>query len=313
MNPTPTSPQAEQALVVLSPTNAARAAPRLPRVRPPGPADRGVTLTPTKCVIARSRFRRARERELFRRAAGGDRRARDELTARFMPLARSIAVRYRHSSEPLDDLRQVAAVGLIKAIDRYDPSRGLAFSSYAVPTIVGELKHYLRDYSWAVRPPRGLRELSTRVDGIAGEMTRQLGRAPTTAELSNAAEIDEEKLLEAIQASRARGALSLQAPVAGEGDGTLQDSIGHDDGGIESAETHAVLDALLASLTARERLVLRLRIDEDMKQAEIGAIVGVSQMQVSRIIAQALQRLRDAADRQRQPVASVQPSRGRGD
>jgi RNA polymerase sigma-B factor len=250
-------------------------------------------------------LRRARERELFRRAAGGDRRAREELTTRFMPLARSIAVRYRHSSEPLDDLRQVAALGLIKAIDRYDPSRGLAFSSYAVPTIAGELKHYLRDCSWAVRPPRGLRELSTRVAGVASELTRQLGRAPTTGELSIAAGVGQQKLLEAIQAGSARGALSLQAPAVAAGESTLQDRIGHDDGGIASVETQAVLDALLASLTARERLVLRLRIDEDMMQAEIGAIVGVSQVQVSRIIGQALERLRATAETQRQPVGAV--------
>jgi RNA polymerase sigma-B factor len=252
--------------------------------------------------------RRARERELFRRAAGGDRHARDELATRFMPLARSIAVRYRHSSEPLDDLRQVAAVGLMKAIDRYDPSRGLAFSSYAVPTIAGELKHYLRDYSWTVRPPRSLRELAARVDGIAGDLTRQLGRIPTTAELSQVAGVDEEKLLEAIQASSARGALSLQGPTAAGGESTLQDAVGHDDGGIECAEMHAILDALLTSLSARERLVLRLRIDEDMRQADIAAIVGISQMQVSRILRQALARLRDAADRQRQPVDALEPA-----
>ena len=260
--------------------------------------------TPGRANALDERFRRRHERELFRRAAGGDRRAREELTTRFMPLARSIAMRYRHSSEPLDDLGQVAAVGLIKAIDRYDQSRGLAFTSYAVPTIAGELKHYLRDYAWIVRPPRALRELSARVDGIAGDLTRQLGRAPTTAELSTVAGVDEEKLRGAIQASSACGVLSLQAMTAAGGDATLQDSIGHDDGGIGCAETHALLDALFRSLTARERLILRLGIDEDMRQADIGAIVGVSQIQVSRIMRQALQRLRDVVDRQRQPVVA---------
>ncbi len=216
-----------------------------------------------------------------------------------MPLARSIAVRYQRSSEPLDDLIQVAAVGLIKAIDRYDPARGVAFSSYAVPTIAGDLKRYFRDHSWAVRPPRGLQELSVRADAVTGELTRQLGRAPTTAELSKAARIDEELLLEAIEASGARAALSLQARVGGHGPGdfTLEDWIGHDDGGIESAEAHAILDGLLANLTERERLVLRLRFDEDMTQAQISAIVGVSKIGVARIIRRALQRLRDAADR----------------
>jgi len=212
-----------------------------------------------------------------------------------MPLARSMALRYRRSFEPMDDLVQVASVGLIKAIDRYEPSRG-AFSSYALPTIAGELKRYFRDYSWAVRPPRDLQELTQRVDRIEGELTRQLGRSPTTAELSTAAGIGEEKLLDAIQASSARGAVSLQAP-SGE-DGTIEERIGTDDGGIGSAETNAILDTLLPSLTPRERAILRLRFDEDMTQAEIGAVIGVGQMQISRIIRQALQRLRDAADRQ---------------
>ncbi|MDQ3675614.1 MAG: SigB/SigF/SigG family RNA polymerase sigma factor [Actinomycetota bacterium] len=228
-----------------------------------------------------------------------------------MPLARSIAVRYQRSSEPLDDLIQVAAVGLIKAIDRYDPARGVAFSSYAVPTIAGDLKRYFRDHSWAVRPPRGLQELSVRADAVAGELTRQLGRAPTTAELSKAARIDEKLLLEAIEASGARAALSLQARVGGHGDGdfTLEDWIGHDDGGIESAETHALLEVLLTSLTEREREILRLRFDEDMTQAQIGAIVGIGQMGVSRIIRRALQRLRDAADRPPQAVGALHAPR----
>lgn len=214
-----------------------------------------------------------------------------------MALARSIAARYRHSSEPLDDLMQVASVGLIKAIDRYDPSRGVAFSTYAVPSIAGALKRHFRDHSWAVRPPRGLQELSARIDGVSCELTSKLGRAPTTAELSAATDIDEEQLLEAIQASRARAGLSLQARSGGEGDCALEDWIGHDDGGIQSAETHATLDALLPRLTERERLVVGLRFDQDKTQAQIGAALGVSQMQVSRIIGRALQRLRDAADR----------------
>jgi len=220
-----------------------------------------------------------------------------------MPLARSIAVRYRSSAEPLDDLMQVAAVGLIKAIDRYDPSRGVAFTTYAVPTIAGELKRYFRDYAWAVRPPRGLLDLSIRADRLTEDLTRQLHRAPTTTELATAVGCDEERLLDAIQASSARHASSLQAPAGSDGGATLQDSIGHDDGGIESAEAQVVLDELFAILSVRERRVLRLRIDEDLKQREIGAILGLSQIQVSRIIRQAIGRLRDAADRQPAPAA----------
>jgi RNA polymerase sigma-B factor len=246
-----------------------------------------------------------RERELFRRLAAGDRRAREELAARFMPLARAIAMRYRRASEPIDDLLQVASMGLLKAIDRYELSRGVAFSSYAVPTIAGELKRYFRDYSWAVRPPRQLHDLVHRVDRVASELTAQLDRAPTTAELSRATGVDEERLLEAIQASSARSALSLQMPVGQDGSSTIEEQIGSDDGGITGAETQAVLDDLLTTLAPREREILRLRFEEDMTQAEIGAIVGVSQMQISRIIRQALARLRDAADRSTVCVADV--------
>jgi RNA polymerase sigma-B factor len=242
------------------------------------------------------------ERELFERVADGDRRAREELTARYMPLARSMAMRYRRSSEPFEDLLQVAAVGLIKAIDRYQPTRG-AFGSYALPTIAGELKRYFRDYSWAVRPPRELQELTQRVDRVGSELARQLGRSPTTAELSSAAGIDEEKLLDAIQASGARGAVSLQAP-SGE-DGTVEERIGNHDGGIAAAETNVVLDALLPTLTARQREILRLRFEEDMTQAQIAAVVGVGQMQISRIIRQSLQRLREAADAQAPPPGTA--------
>jgi RNA polymerase sigma-B factor len=201
-----------------------------------------------------------------------DPRARDELVARFMPLAQSLARRYQRSSEQFDDLAQVAAVGLVKAIDRYDPARGVAFSSYAVPTITGELKRYFRDYSWAVRPPRDLQELTLRVDRVAADLTRRLERSPTSAELSQAAGISDEQLLEAMQARSARGAISLQSPNHQDGGGTtLEDLIGHDDGGIRSAETSAVLDGLLTCLSPRERDILRMRFHKDMTQAEIGS------------------------------------------
>lgn len=217
-----------------------------------------------------------------------------------MPLAYSIAARYRCSLEPWDDLRQVAATGLIKAIDRYDPSRAAAFSSYAVPTISGELKRHFRDHSWAVRPPRGLQELSLRLEGITLDLTRRHGRAPTTAELSAAAGVREEELLDALRANNARAALSLQAPARADDGDTAERWIGQDDGGIQSAENHATLDALLPSLSARERLFIRLHFDEDMTHAQIAASVGVSRSGVSRVIRGSLRQLRDAADRQAQ-------------
>jgi RNA polymerase sigma-B factor len=212
-----------------------------------------------------------------------------------MPLAYSIAARYQRTAEPSDDLRQVAATGLIKAIDRYDPSRPSAFTSFAVPTIDGELKRHFRDHAWAVRPPRRLQELALCIDAVTNELARELGRSPTTAELSTALGVDEELLLEALVANTARAALSLQARVSSDDDATLEDWIGHDDGGIAWAEDHAVLTALLPTLSPRERLVIRLRFDKDMTQAQIAASVGVSQIGVSRIIRRSLHRLRAAA------------------
>lgn len=260
----------------------------------------------SSATTERRKVARYREdRVLFERYhRTGDRRLRDELVERFMPLAHKLARRYSRGGESLDDLTQVAAVGLIKAVERFDPSRGIAFSSYAVPTVTGELKRYFRDYSWAVRPPRDLQELTLRVEHVSSDLTRRLDRSPTTVELSQAAGITEEELLEAFQARSARGAISLQAPTRG-GDGEsapLEEWLGEDDGGLESAETQAVLDALLMSVPTREREILRMRFDEDLTQAEIGEVIGVSQMQISRLIRQALQRLRNAAERQEQPV-----------
>jgi RNA polymerase sigma-B factor len=190
-------------------------------------------------------------------------------------------------------------MGLVKAVDRYEPARGCAFSTYAVPTIVGELKRHFRDRTWTVRPPRALQELTLRVDQARSRLTHELERAPTVPELAVATGSTDEDVMEALQASAARGALSLQSPAgARDGDGELQDTIGGSDDGYARAETRATLDALLAGLTSRSRIVLRLRFEQDLTQAEIGALLGVSQMQISRIIRQALGRLRQIADQQ---------------
>jgi len=215
-----------------------------------------------------------------------------------MPLARSLALRYQRSGEPLDDLLQVASLGLVKAIGRFDPDRAVAFSSYAVPTILGEIKRYFRDRTWAVRVPRGLQELSMRVDRAVSALSEELHRSPSVKEIAVAICAVEEDVLEALQAGGAYRAVSFEAPTGGSGDdaATLADSVGVDEDGFDRAEERATLDALLQAVGAREREVLRLRFEQDMTQAEIGASIGVSQMQISRIIRQALQRLRDAAD-----------------
>jgi RNA polymerase sigma-B factor len=221
---------------------------------------------------------------------------REELVERYLPLARHLARRYKGRGE-IDDLNQVAAFALVKAIDRFDPARGLAFSSFAVPTIVGELKRYFRDRTWAVRPPRELQELIMRVDRVSVKLSQELDRAPTVAELADAAGTDEEHVLEALQARSGRGSLSLHAPQSREADAaSLEDSIGCDDDGFEQAESRALLDGLSVGLPARSRDVLRMRFVEDMTQSEIGAELGVSQMQVSRIIRQAIAHLHHVAE-----------------
>jgi RNA polymerase sigma-B factor len=223
--------------------------------------------------------------------------ARDALVERFLPLARQLARRYQRAEEPLDDLIQVASLGLVKAIDRFDADREVAFSSYAVPTILGEIKRHFRDRTWSVRVPRDLQELSLKVDRAAVAMAKDLQRQPTVTELAEKLEVTEEQVLEAMEASGAYRATSLSSPRGGEEQGgdTLADTLGNEEHGYNLAENRATLDRLLQTITPREREVLRLRFEEDLTQAEIGERIGVSQMQVSRLIRQSVARLRAAA------------------
>jgi RNA polymerase sigma-B factor len=227
----------------------------------------------------------------------GDRQAREALVQRFLPLARQLARRYQRGSEPLDDLIQVASLGLLKAIDRFEPERPTAFSSFAVPTILGELKRHFRDRGWSVRVPRDLQEQAVRVERVAEELTRTLGRAPTPAELAEHMGITAEQVLEAREAAGAYRAVSLDRPrdEDEEGDG-MADSMGIEDPGFGLAEDAATVERLMGVLGDREREVLRLRFVEDLTQSEIGARVGVSQMHVSRLIRQAVERLREEAE-----------------
>lgn len=244
---------------------------------------------------------RAREeRILFTRLAQGqDPTVRDALVERYLPLARQLARRYQRPEEPLDDLMQVAALGLVKAVDRFDVSREIAFSSYAVPTILGEIKRHFRDRTWSVRVPRDLQEMALKVERAVGDLTRELHRQPSVSELAKHLAISEEAALEALQAAGAYHATSLDVPRGGSdqdaGSDTLADTIGDDDGSYDRAEDRATIDQLMRSITPREREVLKLRFEQDMTQAEIGEVIGVSQMQVSRLIRQAVARLRLAA------------------
>lgn len=234
--------------------------------------------------------------ELFNRArAGHDADAREELIERYLPLARRLAGRYQRAEEPQEDLVQVASLGLLKAVDRFDSSRNVAFSSYAVPTILGELKRHFRDYTWSVRVPRDLQELALRVDQTITKLSAGGGRAPSVCEIAGTLEVEQERILEAMEAASAYRATSLDAPRTTQDDDgadTLADALGVREDGFERAEERALLEPLLTGISARERLVLELRFGQDLTQAEIGERIGVSQMQVSRLLRQALARLR---------------------
>ncbi len=222
---------------------------------------------------------------------------RDQLVRRFLPLARKLARRYDRNDEPFDDLMQVASLGLVKALDRFDPTREVAFSSYAVPTILGELRRHFRDKTWSVRVPRDLQELALRVDKAVSELRLDLQRSPTVQEIADHVQTGEEQVLEALEAGAAHRATSLQTPRAnGDDPGeTLGDTLGTSEHGYAIAEHRATLSSLLGTLAPREREILRLRFEEDLTQEEIGQIVGVSQMQVSRLIRRSLVRLREEA------------------
>jgi RNA polymerase sigma-B factor len=232
-----------------------------------------------------------REQELLRRIhVAGDRHARDQLAEEMLPLARALAGRYAGRGEPLDDLVQVACVGIMKAIDGFDLSREVRFSSYATPTVLGEIKRHFRDRTWAVRVPRGLQELQLGVARARDRLTNELGRSPTVAEIARAVDAPFEEVLSTIQSVSARRTRSLDEPM-GE-DMTLADSLGSTDDGLARAELRAVLDGAAVVLSPRDREVLRLRFQQDLTQTEIAERVGVSQMQVSRLIRQSLARLR---------------------
>ena len=288
----------------------------IPLARPcPGPICSGVrtgrSATHTRAGACRDSGPACRDQLLFERYRDpSDPVDRAALVERFLPLARGLAARFAGGSEPYEDLLQVASVGLIMAIDRFDPSRRVAFSSFATPTIAGELKRYFRDRTWAVRVPRDLQELARRVDRLREQLTAQHGHAPTPRELADAAHTSEEHVLEALQAINAYAADSLDF-VAGPDDGAdaYVGRLGCDERGYDRAEQRALLADWLRFLTVREREVLELRFEEDLTQREIGQRLGVSQMQVSRILRRALGKLAQHA--QEPPATASATCRGR--
>ncbi len=224
-----------------------------------------------------------------------DQRAREELVARFLPLARKLARRYSGAHEPFDDLLQVASLGLVKAIDRYDTSRGTAFSSFAVPTILGELKRYFRDLGWSVHVPRGAQELALKVEDGRQQLMTRTGRPPSVQELALYLELSVEHVLEALETVGAHHTASLDSPRedGDEESGTLADAFGQIDERFELVDAKVTISDAARHLGARERRVLLLRFVEDLTQSQIAEMIGVSQMQVSRILRRALDQLRE--------------------
>ena len=246
-----------------------------------------------------SALRPAEPDELFARwQKFGDRRARDELVERYMPLARRLARRYLGAREPFEDLVQVASLGLVKAIDRFDASRGNAFTSFAVPTILGELKRYFRDLGWAVHVPRGAQERALKVEEVQRELTTKTGRAPTISELAEYMELSLEDVLDALEAAGAHHSMSLDTPRDdGESDGgTIADVLGEEDKRFEYVDAGASIAQAAQQLTERERRILALRFIEDRTQTQIAEIEGVSQMQVSRVLRRALATLSELVE-----------------
>ncbi len=243
-------------------------------------------------------FEKLESPELFRRwCEGKDRRARDELVERFLPLARKLAHRYRGAHEPYDDLLQVASLGLVKSVDRFDYERGTAFSSFAVPTILGELKRYFRDLGWSVHVPRGAQERALKVDEAKQKLTTRHGRSPTVPELAEYLELSIDEVLDALETAGAHHSVSLDAPHTDEdgSTGTLGSSFGEEDERFELIEEGLTIASVARKLPIHERRVLHLRFVEDLTQTQIAERIGVSQMQVSRILRHALARLNELA------------------
>jgi RNA polymerase sigma-B factor len=239
-------------------------------------------------------------REPFRRWRDhGDQVAREQLVVRHLSLARKLALRYGRTQEPFEDLLQVASLGLVKAIDRFDPDRGLAFTSFAVPTILGELKRHFRDKGWAVHLPRGLQELVLRIHDADAKLGSTTGRSPSVDEIAGYLDIEIEEVLEGLEAIAAHHATSMDQPIEAnldEGTSTPHDMIGTEDEGYALVDASTSLAAAVKQLRKPDREVLALRLRDDLKQSEIAERIGVSQMQVSRILRRAIDQLRETVD-----------------
>jgi RNA polymerase sigma-B factor len=241
----------------------------------------------------------ASERLLWERfAKNRDAATREELVRRYLPFAKSLALRYRGASESFDDLLQVASLGLVNAIDRFDASRGTPFPAFASPTILGELKRHFRDRVWTVRVPRGLHDRMAEVEKAMTKLTVELQRSPSVAEIAALLEVDPTEVLEVLEANRNRRPLSLDRPVGNDDadEAPAAEWIGEEDEGFELIDGKVTLESALPQLSERERLVLHLRFVEDLTQSQIAERIGHSQMHVSRILRRTLDRIRQQVD-----------------
>jgi RNA polymerase sigma-B factor len=240
----------------------------------------------------------------------GDVAAREQLIEQYMSLVRSLARRYAYRGEQLDDLVQIGAIGLIKAIDRFDIERGVELTTYATPNIIGEIKRHFRDKGWAVRVPRGLQELNVQLSRLVEELTVELGRSPTIPELAKAAGADEEEVLEALESGRAYSSVSLSGAGGQDEQGDLDplESLGAEEPLYEISEDRAVLAPGFRVLDARERKILHLRFFSGLTQSQIAQQIGISQMHVSRLIRRALEKIRDEIGSEEEgPAAEERP------
>ncbi|WP_246450969.1 RNA polymerase sigma factor SigF [Allostreptomyces psammosilenae] len=261
------------------------------------PADEGLAIAEE--VVRAVPADRSGARAIFLRMAalpaGSPERAalRDELVRMHLPLVEHLARRFRNRGEPLDDLTQVATIGLIKSVDRFDAERGVEFSTYATPTIVGEIKRHFRDKGWAVRVPRRLQELRLSLTSATGELSQRHGRAPTVHELAEHLGISEEEVLEGLESANAYSTLSLDVPDNDDESPAVADTLGSEDDALEGVEYRESLKPLLEQLPPREKKILLLRFFGNMTQSQIAQEVGISQMHVSRLLARTLAQLRE--------------------
>lgn len=247
----------------------------------------------------KSAWDKEKTRELFRRFKGeGDMDAREKLVMSHLNLVRFIANKFKNRGEPIDDLIQVGYLGLLKAIDRFDPSRGLEFTTFATPTIMGEIKRHFRDKGWSVRVPRRLQELSAKVNQATDTLTSQLQRSPTIAEIADYLDATVDEVLEAMESSSAYSSVSLEAPSGADDDDTpsVIDRYATEDSDLAFTDDRIIIEEALASFSPRERDVIEMRFLKGMTQIEIAEKLGISQVQVSRLLRRTLKKIQDKID-----------------